>query len=77
MFYVGETEGITRRLRQHRSRFLRENGIRIGCIVIRVENKSVAREIETKIISKLRREGYLLQSVSDGKHVLFGSSSSF
>lgn len=75
MLYVGETESISQRLQQHRSQHSKNRGssIGIGCIVLRVENKSMGRRIETRSIQILRKQGYLLQnSVSDECHILFG-----
>eukprot|EP00943_MAST-04B_sp_MAST-4B-sp1_P002579 g2579.t1 len=63
-FYVGETEGITTRITQHRRRF--GNDIKVG--IIPIENnggRSVARYYESYFIDQLHLNGISLLNIRD------------
>ena len=73
VFYVGQTDAIGTRIQQHRSRTFKEYG-HIRTAVVRVPNTGAARLIESKIINSLKRKGIVVMNDTDGKNVLFGSS---
>ena len=69
--YVGETESIRQRLRQHVSQ---RKGTKITALVTTSPNKSSARGTEALLISRLKQEGYDIEGGgSDDMHVLFAS----
>ncbi|GJP63499.1 hypothetical protein CLOP_g20566 [Closterium sp. NIES-67] len=68
-FYVGETDQIVERIRQHRNSKLRESPVAI----IPAPSKSAARFIETHLITRLRDAGMPLVNKADQKHRHFGS----
>ena len=70
-FYVGETEGVSQRLRQHRAK---EGWNEVEMLALAVKGgKSSARSVETKLINALKECGALLVSEADGSHRLFSS----
>ena len=72
--YVGETESLSQRLKQHRQSW-RAKHIKIRVAAFQVqEGKSRAREIETSLIRCLKKHGYQLSNSDtggDSTHVLF------
>jgi DNA mismatch repair ATPase MutS/predicted GIY-YIG superfamily endonuclease len=60
--YVGETDGIRRRLEQHRA----SRQGRIDAVALQVANKSKARALETEIINTMQEQGFLLWASGDG-----------
>ncbi len=70
VFYVGETESLNQRLRQHRM-FYKRNDCLVHCLAFNVPNKSMARALETKLITTLKSKGYSFDRDSDATHTLF------
>ena len=66
-FYIGETDSIAQRMRQHRSK----NGwSNIAAVVVKVDGgKTVARNLESILIRKFASEGLPLVSVTDGRKI--------
>ncbi|CAB9512045.1 protein MutS [Seminavis robusta] len=65
-YYVGETDSVQQRLKQHR----RKSGAwkRAHAIAFPVSGgKSEAREMESILIQKLRQGGYNMESIHDGR----------
>ncbi|KAF8820849.1 mutS domain protein [Cardiosporidium cionae] len=67
--YVGETDCIIDRLRCHRSQDRWRDAF---ALVLRVNNKSLARYWETKLILALKKRGVNILSLHDGNHRNFG-----
>ncbi len=70
VFYVGETESLNQRLRQHRM-FYKRNDCLVHCLAFNMPNKSMARALETKLITTLKSKGYSFDRDSDATHTLF------
>ena len=67
-YYVGETDSLSQRLRQHRSKGKKWTSL--DCYAIQIEGgKSEARNIESRLIRRLVREGFDMASVSDGARI--------
>ena len=71
ILYVGETESINQRLKQHRDQ---RKDFSISALVTNILDKSTARLCETNLINQLKDLGYQLQNSSDGEHQLFGNA---
>lgn len=88
-FYVGETDAIRERLQQHARRWgggsgsgggLERSGVakpggacKLDAIVLAVENRSEARQLETAAIRAMKAEGFFLVSDKDGSRTHFSS----
>ena len=72
--YVGESESVSLRLKQHRQK---RKGISVSAIIIPLTDKSCTRAVETLLISELNRYGFDLESSADIQHQLFGSALKF
>mgnify|MGYP006154494769 CR=1 FL=1 len=70
MFYVGESDTFSTRIAQHRKRQDRKHA---DAFVYKVDNKSIAKKIETLIGKKLFENCIPLLSSNDNSHVNFGS----
>lgn len=75
LLYVGETESVRQRLRQHRDAY-RAKGYSFSAAVLAVRDKSAARRVETTLINNLKVRGFDIENDTDSKHVLFSTSSS-
>lgn len=75
LLYVGETESIRQRLKQHRDTY-KKNGYSFNAAVLSVRDKSLARRVETTLINNLKAKGFDIENDTDSKHVLFSASSS-
>eukprot|EP00977_Amphora_coffeiformis_P025658 scaffold21117_cov170-Amphora_coffeaeformis.AAC.2 len=64
-FYVGETDGLSQRMEQHRSKG--RSWANASAVVFRAPNKSVSREWETRLIRSLVQAGADLTSTVDGR----------
>lgn len=73
--YVGETDCLPQRLRQHRARPEGGDWLRASAVAVAMPNKSAARKAEALAIRHLRRLGYKLISSADADHVHFGVQS--
>ncbi len=69
--YVGETESLRQRLKEHRARYKKE-GCTVSCLAASAQSKSHARQVETQLIRRLLERGALLESTGDASHSLFG-----
>jgi DNA mismatch repair ATPase MutS len=69
-FYVGETDNFLHRVMAHRNR-LSHNKCEFFYILVK-NGKSQARQIEQKLITKLKSKGFPMLSVSDATNVNFG-----
>ena len=70
-FYVGETDLLSQRLKQHRAKG--KNWASLSAIVIPVKGgKSEARQLETLLIRKMAQEGFHMVSVADGRSMPTG-----
>lgn len=67
-YYVGETDSLSRRLKQHRSKGGDWAGLKAAAIPVS-GGKSEARNIESLLIQKMSRMGFDMISVSDGRSV--------
>jgi hypothetical protein len=80
-WYVGETESIAQRLRQHRHRYQLNGGnagagggsVVVSAVAVNVPNKSAARRIESTVISRMKSEGFVIERDADESHALFGA----
>jgi predicted GIY-YIG superfamily endonuclease len=63
-FYVGETDDIVRRWREHRQNYKRDLREFAFVLLPNSSNKSLAREVETKSIRRLEQLGYQLENVN-------------
>jgi hypothetical protein len=76
MIYVGETDGLTRRLNEHRSRKdmgLDWSFLQATCVPVR-QGKGQARQWETMAIRKMQDAGFNLVSAKDGQNSHFGGN---
>ena len=71
VLYIGETESIRQRFKQHQDSFKKQQ-YTFTAAVLTLSNKSTARRVETTLINNLKKNGYDLMNQSDGHHVLFG-----
>lgn len=71
MLYVGETESVRQRLKQHRDHY-KALGYSFNAAVVPVSDKSAARRLETSLIHALKGRGFDIENDSDSRHVLFG-----
>lgn len=68
-YYVGETDSLSQRLSQHRSR-KGEGWSSLSAIAIRIDGgKSLARNVESLVIQRMARMGFDLVSVADGFNI--------
>ena len=70
LLYVGETESIRQRLKQHRDHY-KTQGYSFNAAVLSVRDKSTARQAETVLINALKSRGLDIENDADSKHVLF------
>ena len=63
-YYVGETDSLSQRLAQHRSKG--KNWSSLSAVAIQVESKTSARTVESIVIQRLAQSGFDLVSVADG-----------
>lgn len=71
-FYVGETDNFLHRVMAHRNR-LSDNKCEFFYVAIK-EGKSQARQIEQKLITSLKNNGFAMLSTSDARNTNFGSA---
>ena len=72
LYYVGETESISQRIKTHRSSPT-YSGFVVSALVVRVaQGKSAARLLESTLIQGLKRGGLLIKNDKDESHRLFG-----
>jgi len=64
-YYVGETDSISKRLKQHRKKGGAWTASR--AVVFLLGNKSMARYCESALIGAMAREGYSMESLEDGR----------
>lgn len=65
-YYVGETDDIRKRLKQHRAKgewWAKASAL----LAVKEEGKSVARSLESSLIRQLASQGVPMQSVFDGR----------
>ena len=68
-YYVGETDSLSQRLAQHRSR-KGKGWLSLTAIAITIEGgKSSARNVESLIIQQMAKRGFDLVSITDGLHI--------
>lgn len=77
LYYVGQTDNLRNRLRQHPDKKLREIGGRtfeaLYVFISKTDGgKSMGRSIETELIRMMEREGYPMASNYDKGNVSFG-----
>ena len=65
-FYVGETDALSQRIRQHRSKG--SDWANSATIAVKV-GKSNARNLESRLIQKIAQDGYDLLSTTDGTKI--------
>lgn len=70
-FYVGETDNFLHRVMAHRNRFT-GGGCEFFYVTI-FEGKSQARQVEQKLITKLKNSGFPMISISDARNLNFGA----
>jgi predicted GIY-YIG superfamily endonuclease len=74
MYYVGESDGVGKRLKAHRSKRMR--GLSWsnckGKIVEVEEGKGQARRMESEVIKRMEAMGFGMISVADKSHTNFG-----
>jgi len=64
-FYVGETDSLSQRLSQHRSKG--KDWSSLSAIAVKVkEGKSTARNVESLVIQQMAKDGFNLISITDG-----------
>ena len=69
IIYVGETESIGNRLKQHRLAWRGKNAtVRMAAFPVSLEEggKSKAKQLETFLINALKRRGYALANIKMG-----------
>eukprot|EP00571_Detonula_confervacea_P014987 CAMPEP_0172308806 /NCGR_PEP_ID=MMETSP1058-20130122/9291_1 /TAXON_ID=83371 /ORGANISM="Detonula confervacea, Strain CCMP 353" /LENGTH=1533 /DNA_ID=CAMNT_0013021311 /DNA_START=117 /DNA_END=4718 /DNA_ORIENTATION=+ len=67
-YYVGETDSLSRRLSQHRSKG--KDWSTLSAIAIKIEEgKSNARNVESLVIQRMAKSGYNLVSITDGTSI--------
>ena len=64
-YYVGETDSISKRLKQHRKKGGAWKASR--AVIFPLGNKSMARYCESALIGAMAREGFSLESLEDGR----------
>jgi DNA mismatch repair ATPase MutS len=69
-FYAGETDNFLQRVMTHRNK-MAQTKCEFFYATIK-EGKSFARQIEQKLITKLKNEGFPMLSISDAKNLNFG-----
>lgn len=77
-FYVGESDAIRERLKQHARRWGGSDSVggkvfKLDAAVVAVENRSEARRLETAVIRAMKEEGFHLVSDKDGSRTHFSS----
>ncbi len=70
VLYIGETESLSQRLKQHRQFYARKQAV-LTCLAFNVDNKSHARQWETTLITIFQQEGELFARDTDASHSLF------
>mmetsp|Transcript_44669 Transcript_44669/g.93744 ORF Transcript_44669/g.93744 Transcript_44669/m.93744 type:complete len:191 (+) Transcript_44669:1-573(+) len=66
--YIGETDSLSQRLAQHRSKG--KDWSSLHAIAIKIEDgKSSARNVESLVIRRMAKRGFNLISITDGKTV--------
>lgn len=67
-YYVGETDSLSQRLNQHRSKG--KDWKDLNAIAISIEGgKSIARNVESLVIQRMAKSGFHLTSISDGTKI--------
>lgn len=66
-YYVGETDSLSQRLAQHRSKG--NDWSSLSAVAIQVDNKSSARSIESLVIQQMSKRGFNMVSVVDGTSI--------
>ena len=71
--YIGETESLAQRLKQHRQFYQRASNKQntLTCLAFNVDNKSQARLWETKLIQYFKAQGEVFVHDTDVAHSLF------
>jgi predicted GIY-YIG superfamily endonuclease len=64
-YYIGETDSMSQRLRQHRKKGTPWKYSK--AVIFPVENKTEARYWESLLIQELAQAGFRLESLSDGR----------
>jgi predicted GIY-YIG superfamily endonuclease len=67
-YYVGETDSLSQRLRQHRMKGGRKWS-QCRAFALPVDNKSQARAFESLLIRELARSGFSMESLTDGRSI--------
>jgi hypothetical protein len=70
VLYVGETESLNQRLREHRQYYKRK-ALVVSCVAFNVADKSAARALETRLIGELKQRGFPFDRDADATHSLF------
>ena len=70
VFYVGETESLQQRLRQHRM-FYKRAECQVVALAWNVADKSSARQLETQLIPWMKQRGFTFDRDADAAHSLF------
>ena len=68
-FYVGETDSLSQRLSQHRSRKGKDWSSLSAVAIPIEEGKSHARNVESLVIRKMAKDGFDMLSVTDGTSI--------
>ena len=64
-YYVGETDSLSQRLSQHRSKG--KDWSSLSAIAVKIkEGKSTARNVESLVIQQMAKDGFNLVSITDG-----------
>ena len=66
-YYVGETDSLSQRLSQHRSKG--KDWSKLSSVAIQVDNKSLARNVESLVIQQMAKSGFDLVSITDGRSI--------
>jgi predicted GIY-YIG superfamily endonuclease len=66
-YYVGETDSLSQRLSQHRSKG--KDWSKLSAVAIQVDNKSLARNVESLVIQQMAKSGFDLVSITDGRSI--------
>jgi len=66
-YYVGETDSLSQRLSQHRSKG--KDWSTLSAVAIQVDNKSLARNVESLVIQQMAKSGFDLVSITDGRSI--------
>ena len=77
VLYVGETGSVRQRLQQHRNNYNNNNCYISTITIIKVNNKSQSRSMESFLIKELKIKGFNIEHDSDESHVLFGSNEEY